>query len=75
MEDVVKDGATGLLVPPDDARALAAALVRILGDPRLAARLGTAARDEALRCFAWDRVAAVMLDRYGRLLDPAGKHP
>jgi glycosyltransferase involved in cell wall biosynthesis len=61
-----------VLVPPEDSAALAAALVRILGDPGLAARLGAAAREEALRCFDWDRVAAVMLDRYRRLLDPAG---
>jgi glycosyltransferase involved in cell wall biosynthesis len=39
------DGETGLLVPPGDPGALAAALERLLGDPRLARRLG----DEAWR--------------------------
>ena len=37
--ELVRDGETGLLVPPDDAGALAAALERLLADPALASRL------------------------------------
>jgi glycosyltransferase involved in cell wall biosynthesis len=44
IPDVVHDGGNGLLVDPDDAEALAAALVRILGDRETAERLGAAAR-------------------------------
>lgn len=44
IPDVVRDGENGLLVDPDDAAALAAALVRILGDRATAERLGAAAR-------------------------------
>jgi glycosyltransferase involved in cell wall biosynthesis len=44
IPDVVEDGVTGLLVPPGDADALAAALVSVLGDRETAARLGAAAR-------------------------------
>jgi glycosyltransferase involved in cell wall biosynthesis len=44
IPDVVRDGENGLLVDPDDAGALAAALVRILGDRPTAERLGAAAR-------------------------------
>ena len=41
LRDVVRDGETGLLIPPDDPAALAAALVR-LGDVKLRGRLGEA---------------------------------
>jgi glycosyltransferase involved in cell wall biosynthesis len=45
--ELVHDGRTGLLVAPGDTRALADALVRVLTDRELAARLGGAARAEA----------------------------
>ena len=42
--EVVKDEVNGLLVEPRRPRALADALVRVLGDPAEAARLAAAAR-------------------------------
>jgi glycosyltransferase involved in cell wall biosynthesis len=44
IPDLVEDGTTGILVPPGDGRAVADALVRVLGDQALAERLGSAAR-------------------------------
>jgi glycosyltransferase involved in cell wall biosynthesis len=44
IPDLVVEGQTGLLVPPEDAPALAAALIRVLSDRALAERLGAAAR-------------------------------
>jgi len=44
IADLVTDGVEGLLVPPGDPDALAAALVRVLSEPGLAQRLGAAAR-------------------------------
>ena len=44
LPDLVPDGVAGLLVPPRDDAALAAALARVLGDAPLAARLGAGAR-------------------------------
>ena len=41
---LVRDGIEGLVVPPDDPRALAAAMVRLSADPALVARMGAAAR-------------------------------
>ena len=43
IPDIVEDGQTGLLVPPEDATALADALARVLADRALAERLGAAA--------------------------------
>jgi glycosyltransferase involved in cell wall biosynthesis len=43
IPDIVEDGASGLLVPPGDARALADALVRVLSEPALAERLAAGA--------------------------------
>ena len=44
IPDVVEDGENGLLVDPDDPAALAAALVRVLGDRAEAERLGAGSR-------------------------------
>jgi glycosyltransferase involved in cell wall biosynthesis len=44
IPDLVRDGENGLLVEPGDPEALAEALVRVLSDPELAARLGAEAR-------------------------------
>ncbi len=44
IADLVTDGVEGLLVPPGDPEALAAAIARVLSEPGLAERLGAAAR-------------------------------
>jgi 2-deoxystreptamine N-acetyl-D-glucosaminyltransferase/2-deoxystreptamine glucosyltransferase len=56
IPEVVRDGVGGLLVPADDAAALAAAIGRILADPALAARLAAGARERAAG-YDWDRLA------------------
>ncbi len=45
IPDIVEDGVVGILVPPEDARALADALVRLLTDRALADQLGVAAHE------------------------------
>ncbi|MFH8218720.1 glycosyltransferase family 4 protein [Streptomyces sp. NPDC018057] len=59
-----RDGETCLAVPPGDAGALAAGLVRLLGDPGLRARLGAAGRARVLRHFTWARAAEGTVARY-----------
>lgn len=58
ITDIVWPGTTGLLVPPDDAHALAQALASLLADRRRAAALGAAAR-EAARGYLDKRDAAL----------------
>jgi glycogen(starch) synthase len=62
--DLVRHEETGLLVPPGDVRALRTALERLLGDPELRERLGTAARDHVARLCAWDEVTAATITVY-----------
>ena len=69
LPDVVLPEKTGLLVPVGDARALATALDRVLGDAELRARLGREGRQFALRQFSPEAVAR----QYASLLkDAAG---
>ena len=49
---VVEDGESGLLVPPGDAPALAAAIERLLDDPQLRSLLAENARDKVAREFS-----------------------
>jgi rhamnosyl/mannosyltransferase len=59
---------TGLVVPPNDATALAAAINRILGDTPLRARMAAAALARAQREFNVETMAARMLDLYENVL-------
>ncbi len=63
LPELVVDGETGILVDPDDESAWAAALLRILRDPELAAAYGDAGRERASAVFsvqkmlsAWDEL-------------------
>ncbi|MFD5521244.1 glycosyltransferase family 4 protein [Streptomyces sp. NPDC127066] len=58
------DGETCLAVPPGDPGALAAALGRLLGDPVLRARLGSAGRERVLARFTWARAAEGTVAHY-----------
>jgi glycosyltransferase involved in cell wall biosynthesis len=52
LPEIVADGETGLLVPPEDADALRAAMARLIADPALAARMGEAGRQRVRRFHA-----------------------
>lgn len=67
MVETLVHGETGLLVDKNDAPALAEALLQLLRDADLREKMGRAARRRALKHFAWETVAAKMLDRYQRL--------
>ena len=71
---VVADGRTGLVVPVDDAAALASALERLLTDDRLRTRLGAAGRLAVEQGYGFDRVAAQYVDLYASVLAAGGHH-
>lgn len=63
------DGVTGLIVPPGDAAALAAALTRLLDDDGFRARLGSQARTRALREFTVPRMVADTMGVYAEAIE------
>ncbi len=63
-EVVGESGTTGLLVPPGDPSALAAAIGTVMGDPELAARLAAHARQRVLDRFTWRACAVATADSY-----------
>ena len=67
-ELVVEDGLTGLLVPPGDADALAAALEPLMRDPAAAAAMGARGRQRVVATFSLDAEAARIAEVYRSLL-------
>ena len=61
---VVQRGRQAILVPPNDAKALAAGITELLVDPALRARLGASGQERAQQ-FSWERVTAKVDDYYG----------
>jgi starch synthase len=68
IPEVVADGETGLLVPPDDPPALAEALNVLLRDPARARAMGQAGRKRAIAEFGWPAIAAQTADLYAELV-------
>lgn len=54
--ELILDEETGLLVPPGNPDALAAAVLRLLSDPQSAATMGDRARDRVRREFSLERM-------------------
>jgi glycosyltransferase involved in cell wall biosynthesis len=65
IPELVEDGVTGLLVPPGDPAALAAALARLARDPALCERLGRAGRERVVREFSVGRSSGELVRRFG----------
>ena len=62
--EIVDDGRSGLLVPPDDAPSLAGALVDLLDDPDRARRMGEAGRERARERFGLERLVSEMAELF-----------
>jgi glycosyltransferase involved in cell wall biosynthesis len=73
IPDAVQDGVTGLLVPPRDPAALAAALDSLLADRARREAMGAAGRSRAQTRYSEAHVVALLSDAYERLVRRA--HP
>lgn len=62
--DVVIDGVNGLIIPPNDPDALAAAIEKLYRDRDLAARLGATGRARVVENFTWEHFRARLLEAY-----------
>lgn len=69
--EVVIDGRNGLLVPPRDACALAAAIERLVSEPATRREMGRVARTEAVEKFSEPIVIDRMLALYRSMLEDA----
>ncbi len=72
IPEVVRDGETGLLVPPKDPQALATALIRLLSHPEHARAMGRAGLSRLRREFDMDRAVRAHDDLYVELLREKG---
>jgi glycosyltransferase involved in cell wall biosynthesis len=72
-DEAVVDGVTGLLVPPRDAHALAAAIDRVVSDRRLAGALADAAAVRVAELFGVERLVAGVEAVYDGLLAQSGR--
>ena len=72
LVDVVRDGETGLLVPPGEVEPLARAMVELASNPARATRLGEAGRRRALSWFFEARSVDRLEILYQSFLDRPG---
>jgi glycosyltransferase involved in cell wall biosynthesis len=68
IPELVADGVSGLLVPPDDVQALANALTTLIGDRELRVEMGAAGRRRVEKQFSIDACRAAHVSLYTRLL-------
>ncbi len=56
MPDLIRDGETGRLVPPDEPQTLARVLIELLGDPEKLRRFGERGHELVREHYSWDAV-------------------
>ena len=72
---IVKDGINGFLVSPKDPISLCQALVKLLQDPALRARMGAQGREIVVKEFSVERISRETLALYRELLEQAPSTP
>ena len=65
VPELIEDGTSGVLVPADDADALAAALARLIGEPLLRLRFGRTGANRVRTAFSFDHGNDLLARRFG----------
>lgn len=73
VDEVVRDGEHGLLVPVEDAGALSQAILLLVHQPETRQRMGIAARQRIQRTYTTDRMCSQYLARFHRIYQSALK--
>ena len=73
VPEVVEEGKTGLLVPPEDPAALAEAILTLLADGELRARMGIAGRQSVMARYSVEEMCRRMWEVYRSLLSERGR--
>jgi glycosyltransferase involved in cell wall biosynthesis len=68
VPEIVQDGDTGILVPMNDAQAMASAISKLLADPNLAKAMGSRGRKRVLQQFTVGHTARKVESIYGSIL-------
>jgi glycosyltransferase involved in cell wall biosynthesis len=74
IAEIIEDGVTGVLARPGDPDDLAAAILRLLGAPELAAKLGRHAAVDAARRYHPDTIARETTTFHRSVLDRWSRH-
>lgn len=69
LSELIVDGVSGFLVPPADAKALAAAIGKLLREPTLARAMGRRGAERVAQYFTFDQMAAKNEDYYYTLIE------
>jgi starch synthase len=64
IPEVVENGVTGILVPPEDPKKLANAVVHILDDPEKMKQMSVKGKERVKEYFTWDKVAKKVIQFY-----------
>ena len=67
--EAIKDGKTGILVPPRNEKALAKAMIKLLSDKSLRRKMGKAGRELVKSKYNWGDNADRMSSLYTELLE------
>ena len=69
IPEIVDDGVTGFIVPPKDAKILAEAIIRLLGDEKLRKEMGENAYKKMKEELSWDKIADQTIEVYKKAIN------